>query len=204
MSTSGPVALRSSLQLRQARPRRRRASRPATANRRACRRRRCGTVLAGAADRGQPEHARRAGGKRDGVAADQREAIAFARRLDPARGIASPTRRRRRWSATARRRPASRPWRRGRTGSPRPASSRRSPADRRAGNARPRQCVSWVMTSPSSSATSSSSPRASGAVAIRRSRSMTSDSRIAQPRAGRASLAMASSRPLTNPLSRLS
>src|SRR5438270_6635211 len=42
----------------------------------------------------------------------------------------------------------------------------------------PSAMLSWVSTSPSSTATSSSSPRAAGAVAIRRRRSMTSDSRI--------------------------
>src|SRR5438067_9358582 len=42
----------------------------------------------------------------------------------------------------------------------------------------PSAIVSWVITNPSSTATSSSRPRASGAVAIRRRRAITSDSRI--------------------------
>ena len=68
----------------------RRASRSATARRRACRRRAIGYLLAGAADRGQPEHARRAFAEGDRVAADQRQAVAFACGLDAAEELDLP------------------------------------------------------------------------------------------------------------------
>ena len=83
------------------------------------------------------EDARRAGGQRHGVAAEQRhvecaERLARARRRKRVPGVVAPA------CSRAARRSARRPWRRDRTGSPRPASTRRRRAGRRAGSARPR------------------------------------------------------------------
>ncbi len=147
------------------------------------------------------------GGKRDRVAADQRQAVAFARRLDavqesllPLAGAADRQRQQRR-------RRVSRPSRQGRTGSPRPASSRRSPAGRGqemhalgdavVGDDQPVEHRD-IVEQPA---------RFRAAVAIRRRRSMTSAfAHGARQRSAPAcaSLAMASSRPFTKPLSRLS
>ena len=81
----------------------RRAFRPAIIDRRPGRPRGAGRG-AGAADHGHAEHARRAGRNRDRVAADQRQAVAFARRFNSAEECHPPIRRRRKWSATATRR----------------------------------------------------------------------------------------------------
>src|SRR5437764_720312 len=49
-----------------------------------------GDAYAGAADRSQSQHARGAGRQSDGVAADQRQAIAFASRLDSRQELSLP------------------------------------------------------------------------------------------------------------------
>ena len=166
---------------------------------------RSGTRLAGAADRGQAEDARRAGGKRDRC----------RRRSAAGRSFRTPPRPRSRNSlshspspADGQRqqapRPASRPWRRGRTGSPRPASSRRSPAGSSGRKWTPSAMLSWVMTRPSSTRGIVEQParRRVG----RNPPQPLDDLGFAHHSAcaDRASFAMASSRPLTKPLSRLS
>ena len=154
----------------------RRASRPATAGRPACRRLRDGVrsparpIAVRPSTRGAPAR------QGDGVAADQRQADSSRRPPRSRRGRPRPSRRRR-WSATARPRAGV---------APLAARSRQVDRDQLPADAMPagrpgRKCtpsamLSWVRTSPSSSAASSASPRAAGSVAMRRSRAITSRS----------------------------
>ena len=139
-----------------------------------------GNALAGAADRRQSEHARRSVRQGDRVAADQRQAVAFARCLDAAEEIASPIRPARRCVSDSSAPAGVAPFA---ARSDRFTATSFQPT--LAGGSAVRKCtpsamLSWVTTRPSRTATSSSSPRASGAVAMRRSRSMTlATSRIA-------------------------
>ncbi len=120
-------------------PRCHRSGRSATAGRRLRPPERLGTVFGRLADDGQAEHARRALRQCHRVAAEQRQAELLADPLQAGKEAIFPPVVAAQASAKAARRPASRPWRRDRTGSPRRASSRRSRADRSAGNGRPRR-----------------------------------------------------------------
>ena len=108
-----------------------------------------------AAERGDRDHQRAR--RRNGVAAQQRTAeLRWRPRRAPPRTALARLRRHRAAPASARSRPAWRPWPRDRKGSPAAPCARPCRADRRAGNGRPRR---WRPSSPRCRRRRASAPR---------------------------------------------